>query len=195
MLSLFTYPVVTSLLEPFFVKTSFKLWDVAMALIALTGVFFLIPEYDMNNNVTLGATIGLASAILYSIRNILLKKNISSHSGITLMFYQLVIVTLLLLPVMFFVNFDQTISLISSDWHALLVLGIFTTAIGHTMFVVSFKNFSITAVSIISNLTPLFGIILGYFVLGEAPQGKALIGGAIIMTSVIAESFRTFKSH
>ncbi|MDP4680797.1 MAG: DMT family transporter, partial [Cyclobacteriaceae bacterium] len=74
-------------------------------------------------------------------------------------------------------------------------LGIFTTAIGHTMFVVSFKNFSITAVSIISNLTPLFGIILGYFVLGEAPQGKALIGGAIIMTSVIAESFRTFKSH
>ncbi|MFT7033424.1 MAG: drug/metabolite transporter (DMT)-like permease [Cyclobacteriaceae bacterium] len=193
MLSLFTYPVVTSLLEPFFMKTKFKLWDVTIAMIALSGVFFLIPEFDLNNNITLGTTIGISSAIFYAIRNILMKKNLSGHSGITMMYYQLLIISLLLLPVLFFIDFNQTISIISSEWHALLILGLLTTAIGHTMFVISFKNFSITTVSIISNLTPLCGIVLGYFILDEAPHERALIGGAIIMISVIAESLRTLK--
>jgi len=193
MLSLFTYPVATSLMEPFFMKTKFKVWDVTIALIALSGVFFLIPEFDLNNNITLGTTIGISSAIFYAIRNILMKKNLSGHSGITMMYYQLLIISLLLLPVLFFIDFNQTISIISSEWHAVLILGFLTTALGHTMFVISFKNFSITAVSIISNLTPLFGIVLGYLILDEAPHERALIGGAIIMTSVIAESLRTLK--
>jgi drug/metabolite transporter (DMT)-like permease len=174
-------------------KTKFKLWDVTIAMIALSGVFFLIPEFDLNNNITLGTTIGISSAIFYAIRNILMKKNLSGHSGITMMYYQLLIISLLLLPVLFFIDFNQTISIISSEWHALLILGLLTTAIGHTMFVISFKNFSITTVSIISNLTPLCGIVLGYFILDEAPHERALIGGAIIMISVIAESLRTLK--
>jgi drug/metabolite transporter (DMT)-like permease len=193
MLSLFTYPVFTSLLEPFFMKTKFKLWDVTIAMIALSGVFFLIPEFDLNNNITLGTTIGISSAIFYAIRNILMKKNLSGHSGITMMYYQLLIISLLLLPTLFFIDFNKTVSIITSEWHALLILGFFTTALGHTLFVISFKNFTITAVSIISNLTPLFGIVLGFLILGEAPHERALIGGAIIMTSVIAESLRTLK--
>ena len=191
MLSLFTYPVITSLLEPMILNSKFRIWDVALAFVAFLGIFFLIPEYNLENSTTIGAVIGMFSAFFYSIRNILLKKNISDHSGSTLMYYQLLIVTIVLSPIIFIIDFSQTISILSSEWHAVLILGLFTTTIGHTLFVMSFKHFTITAVSIISNLTPLFGIVLGYLFLNEVPNEKVLIGGGIIMFSVMAESIRT----
>ncbi|MEQ6118488.1 DMT family transporter [Reichenbachiella sp. MALMAid0571] len=194
MLSLFTYPVITSLLEPFMLKTKFKIWDMALAFVAFSGIFFLIPEYSLDNSTTVGAVVGMFSAFFYSIRNILLKKNISEHSGSTLMYYQLLIISILLCPVVFLTDFNLTASILSKQWHALLILGLFTTTIGHTLFVMSFKHFTITAVSIISNLTPLFGIILGYLFLNEVPNERVLIGGGIIMFSVMAESIRAIMS-
>lgn len=191
MLSLFIYPVITSLLEPLMLKTGYKPWDIILALVAFSGVFFLIPEYDLGNDITLGAFVGIFSAVFYSVRNILLKKNIGNHSGSTLMYYQLLVISLFLWPVLFFNDVQEMLASVQTEWHAILILGFFTTAIGHTLFVMSFKHFTITAVSIISNLTPLCGIVLGYLFLNEVPNERVLIGGGIIMFSVMAESIRT----
>ncbi len=191
MLSLFTYPLLTSLLEPLMLKTKLKLWNVSLAIIAFIGVFFLIPEYSLGNNTTIGILLGILSALLYSVRNILMKESIARHSGITLMYYNLLVICIVLTPVLFFVDFDSNMASLAQEWHALLALGLITTAIGHTLFVVSFGYFSITTVSIISNLTPLLGIVLGYLFLDQIPNERVFIGGSIIMVSVMAESAKT----
>lgn len=193
MLSLFTYPVFTAILEPIIVKSKPKLIDLGLSFVAFFGVFFLVPDFDLTNDVTLGVVIGVVSAIAYSLRNIMLKLHVQNHSGITLMFMQVVGLSVLLSPVFLLGDVTLQLDMIIVDWWKLLTLGLFTTALGHTLFVVSFKNFSITVISILSTLTPLIGIGLGYLFLDELPQGNVWIGGFLISVAVLVESVKSAK--
>ena len=44
MLSLFTYPVITALLEPLILKTKFQKHHLILGFIVLIGVYFLAPD-------------------------------------------------------------------------------------------------------------------------------------------------------
>lgn len=189
MLSLFTYPVITALLEPFFFKTKLNLKHVFLGFIILIGIYFLTPEFDLSNNYTKGVLLGLVSAVFYALRNILSKKNSAHYHGSTIMFYQLVIISLVLWPVFFFFEANPT----SNDLQALIVLALLTTAIGHTLFVMSFKNFTIGTASIMSSVQPVYGILLGMVFLSEIPSGKTILGGLLIIATVVIESFRPKK--
>ncbi|MDP3313158.1 DMT family transporter [Lutibacter sp.] len=189
MLSLFTYPVITALLEPLFFKTALNKKHVFLGVVVLVGVYFLSPEFNFENNTTKGILFGLISAVFYVIRNILIKKKVSNYHGSMLMFYQMVIITAFLWPVLFYFETNPT----SNDWQALLVLALVTTSIGHTLFVMSFKNFSVGTASIISSVQPIYGIIFGFLLLNEMPSENTLIGGFLILSTVVFESFQSRK--
>lgn len=193
MLSMFTYPVITAILEPLILGVKYKIGDLALAFIAFLGLFFLVPELSFENQMTIGVALGVFSALMYALRNISIKKNLSDYSGITLMYYQLIILSIAMLPVLFIDGWSANYHQISIDWGAMLVLGIITTAMGHTLFVISIKRFSVITVSILSCLSPLFGIVLGYLFLDEVPEGNVLIGGGIIFTTVLIESLKSVK--
>ncbi|SNR51419.1 DMT family transporter [Lutibacter flavus] len=189
MLSLFTYPVVTALLEPLFFKTKLNNKHVILGFVVLVGIYFLTPEFDLSNNYTKGILFGLVSSVFYAIRNILMKKKVANYHGSMLMFYQMVIITLVLLPVLFIFEVNPNIN----DWSALIALALFTTSIGHTLFVMSFKNFSISTASIMSSIQPIYGILFGLLFLNEIPASKTIIGGVLILTTVVIESYRSKK--
>ena len=189
MLSLFTYPVITALLEPLFFKTTLNTKHVFLGVVVLIGVYFLSPEFNIENNHTKGVLFGLISAVFYAIRNILMKKKVANYHGSMLMFYQMVIVTLVLWPVLFLFEVNPT----TNDWQALFILALVTTSIGHTLFVMSFKNFSISTASIISSVQPIYGILFGILLLNEIPSGNTLIGGFLILTTVVIESINSSK--
>ena len=79
------------------------------------------------------------------------------------MFHQMLIVSVLLIPFLFYMD----LSPISSQLPLLLLLAVVTTAIGHTLFVKSLMNFEVSTASIISSLQPIFGIILAFIFLSE----------------------------
>jgi len=189
MLSLFTYPIITALLEPIFFNSKLNVKHVLLGIIVLIGIYFLTPEFTLENNYTKGVLFGLISSIFYALRNILLKKKIAHYHGSMLMFYQMVIVTMVLWPAFFFFEMNPS----TNDWSALIVLALVTTAIGHTLFVMSFKNFSISAASIMSSIQPIYGILFGLLFLNEIPASRTLIGGALILTTVLIESFQSKK--
>ncbi|MFY0690230.1 MAG: DMT family transporter [Cyclobacteriaceae bacterium] len=194
MLSLFTYPMITALLEPLILKVKLEKRHIPLAMIALFGVFQLVPEFSFENEYTIGILIGVGSATAYAVRNILLKKNIAGISGTVMMLYQLVIIIVFFWP--FFLAEDVKYSGITTQQNliGLLALGLFTTAAGHTLFIKSFKFFSITTVSILSNLTPLFGIVLGFLILSEVPDGNIILGGALILSTTIVEGVVSIRS-
>ena len=76
---------------------------------------------------------------------------------------------------------------------AILILALLTTATGHTLFIYSFRNFSISTASIISGVQPVYGIIIGMIVLGEYPALSTIFGGVMILGTVLIESIRNFK--
>ncbi|MBU2996083.1 DMT family transporter [Cellulophaga baltica] len=191
MISIFTYPIITAFLEPILLKTKFQKIHLLLALLVLLGIYFLVPSFSFENNYTIAVIFGVSSAVVYSLRNILLKTKVASYNGSMLMCYQLAVVTIALLPFLFTV---ETASLIS-QWKGLIALALLTTAIGHTLFLNSFKNFSITTVSILSSVQPVFGIIIAFLLLNEIPNKNTVIGGVLILSSVVIESIRSSKQE
>lgn len=107
------------------------------------------------------------------------------------MFYQILVVALVLSPAFFYSEVDKVLE----QWKPLLTLALLTTCIGHTLFLKSFKNFSITAASIMSSIQPVYGIALGAMFLNEIPSAKTMIGGSLIISAVIIESLSSLRSR
>lgn len=186
MLSLFTFPVITALLEPILLKTKFQFIHLILGGMVILGIYFLVPEFDISNDNTKALGFGVFSAVCYALRNIIMKSKVNEYNGSLLMLYQLIVISTCLFP--FFFTLDT--SKIVEELPAALVLALLTTALGHTMFLYSFKHFSTTSVSIMSSVQPIYGILLAMLFLNEIPDQSALLGGGLILTSVIVESLR-----
>lgn len=189
MISLFTYPVITAFLEPLILKTQFQRIQILFGVLVLVGIYLLVPDFDLKNNYTLALILGVLSAVFYSLRNIITKSKVSTYNGSVLMLYQLLIIVILLSPFSILIE----IPLIISQLPALFVLAIVTTSIGHTLFIYSFKKFTTTSASIMSSSQPVYGILLGMVLLKEFPDFHALLGGLIILSAVILESYVVYK--
>ncbi len=189
MLSMFTYPVLTAFLEPVLLKTKFQKIHLLLGGLVLLGVYFLIPDFDLSNSYTLAIMLGVLSALVYALRNLLMKSKVAKYNGSMLMSYQTAIVGFLLLPAFFFVDMPVFLT----QWKAIVTLALLTTAIGHTLFLASFKHFTITTASILSSVQPVYGIIIGAIFLSEIPSWSTIFGGILILTAVIVESVRTYR--
>jgi len=189
MLSLFTFPVIITFLEPIVFKTKFSTISILFGVLVLLGVYILSPDFDIKKSEVQGLLFGLLSALCYCFRTLILKKYAGEYNGITLMFFQVLVITVFLLPVLFFMD----ISSLPSQLPFLLMLGLVTTAIGHSLIVRSLKFFSASTTSILTSIEPIFGIILAYFFLNEIPAINTYIGGGLILATVIIESIRSRK--
>ncbi|MDX8552333.1 DMT family transporter [Tenacibaculum sp. 1B UA] len=188
-LSLYTFPVMIAFLEPLFLKVKFNPIHIILGLLVLLGLYILAPEFDIKNTQVQGVLFGLLSALCYAVRILILKQYVQQYNGVMLMFYQTVIITVLLVPVLFFMD----ISGFREQLPYLLLLGLLTTAIGHSLMVHSLQFFSASTASIISSIQPVFGILLAFIFLNEIPTWNTYVGGSLILTTVIIESIRSRK--
>ena len=191
MLSLFTYPMLTALIEPLFIKVKFDPMYIVLSIMVLIGLYILAPEFSLESSSFSAIIFGVISALLYALRNIISKKLISRYSGMSIMLHQLIVLSIVLLPAPFF--FD--VSNISTEFPYIIALALLTTAIGHTMIVSSFKHFSVSTASIISSTQPIFGILIAFVFLNEIPNLNTFIGGSLILATVVIESVRSHKKN
>lgn len=189
MLSIYTYPAITTLLEPLLLRKPFERVHLMLAALVLLGIYFLAPSFDLSNDKTAGLAMGILSALVYSLRNILLKTQVTKVEGSVIMLYQLIFTVAILLPVLYLYPSIPA----GRDWLVLLVLGLVTTAIGHTLFLSTFKHFSVSTASLLGSIQPIYGIFLGFLFLGEVPGIRSVIGGALILSSILIEGRRTLS--
>ena len=183
MLSLFTFPVITAFLEPLFFNTRFNKKHIFLGGLTLLGIYFLVPSFDLAKTHGPAIALGVFSALCYAIRNILLKKARTSGNGSQQMLAQVVIIALCFVP---FLS-QETLSMNQDFWPALVFLALFTTVIGHSMFLFSLTRFSVTSASIAASVQPLYGILIAYFFLNEIPHWGTYIGGTLIVFAVLVE--------
>lgn len=191
MLSLFTFPVITALIEPFFTKKKLNPIHILLALMVLLGIYILAPNFNFESTQIKGILFGLLSALFYAIRNLMLKKPSAKYNGISLMMYQTMFLAIILLPFLFIKDSSN----ISTQYPYIILLALVTTAIGHSLLIRSFKHFSISTASIIGSTQPIFGIIIAFLFLNEIPTLNTYIGGALIIGTVVIESVRSRKEH
>lgn len=185
MLAFFTYPVITVFLEPLFNKSKPKTKDIISAVVVIIGIYLLIPNVNLGDDITLGVVTGVVSALFFAIRNITHKRYFSEYGGPQTMFYQTLVASLMLCA---FIEVPIT-QINDTDLILLLIAGVVFTAMPHSLFAASLKHLSAATAGLISCLQPLYGTILAIIILHERPSVMTLIGGALIVSAACFETW------
>jgi len=179
MLAMFTFPVVTILLEPLFTKKRIRGGDVCAGITVLAGLTIMVGSdlTDFQQPVTLGVLSGTISALLFALRNLFQKYRFDEETSDSLMFHQVVAVALMLA---LFIDFPRVEDLETASFIKVFLLGIFSTATAHTLLTYSLKQLPAKTVALIQCLQPLIAAVLAWLVVGEIPGLSVLIGGSVI---------------
>ncbi len=188
-IALYTFPIITVFLEPLFHGDKPHVKDVASALLVLFGIYLLVPEFSLNNQTTQGMLWGILSALLFSLRNILQGHYFKGHSARKSLFYQALVTFIVLLPFSFNVIPEVSIN----QWELLLILGLFFTALPHTLFAFSLLNLKAKTVSLVACVQVAYATVFAAILLDEWPASATVIGGVIVVSTAMYESY-TAKS-
>jgi drug/metabolite transporter (DMT)-like permease len=159
---------------------------ILLVLLAFVGVVLIaVQDYSHIFEWGTGELLALASAFAFSLSYVLRKWQtdyLNNQEMTQVIFFFGVII---LIIGSFFRG--ETVSL--SDWSPALLLAILITGLLNvvSLFLMnySFERVDAFLGNNILTLSPLFALILGFFVFGETPIAKELIGGFLIVLSVI----------
>lgn len=180
-IALFTFPVITALMEPLMDLKRPDKHSLAMSAVVLAGVGLIGLEGNIAGNVVLGLTLGVLSAIAYSARNILQRRKLMGVSGPVTMFYQCVITALVFLPFL-----GPTVAELSfNTWLLILLLSSVFTALPHSLIAHGLRSINATSASFILALQVFYATLLAALVLSEVPGPATIAGGLLIVLSSI----------
>ncbi len=181
LLSFSTYPVFTVFLEPLFFREKLSKINIVFSLFCLTGVFLIIPRFDLSDSTYVGVLWGLLSGLTFALLTIINRKLTLQFSSLIIAFYQDLFATLFLLP--FFFIFPPLLN--TRDILLLVALGVICTAGSHTLFIKGMKHIKAQTASMIHFLEPVYGIIFAFLLLHEIPGLRTIMGGTIILLGQI----------
>src|SRR5262245_14506989 len=188
LLSFSTFPIFVTFIEPYVFHETLKFQNVAIAFVTLIGVAFIVPTFDLGNNVTQGVLWGAVSGLTFALLSIINKKYVDTYSSLVIAFYQDGVAAFALLP---FVIIDGPV-FSSLDIMLLILLGVLFTAVAHTLFIKGMTSIKAQLASIIASLEPVYGIIFAALLLSEIPTFRTIIGGVIILGATF---YATIASH
>lgn len=193
MIALYTYPVITVLIEPLISKKPLQAADIICALVVFSGIALMLPIGEQNDRLMAGILLGVFSALLFAARNLLYKYKLSHYNGPQTMFYQVVIGAAILLP--FCWQGIKEFGLPQQqDFYYLILLGTVFTALPHALLVTSLRYLAAKSVALIACLQPLYGLLFAAIILAEIPGWQTLVGGALVLSGTLYETLKPTKN-
>jgi drug/metabolite transporter (DMT)-like permease len=157
-----------------------------VALIVIVGIYLAVPGGISGGQVTVGAAVGMCSAFLYSLRNILYRKYLNHYPSSAMIFYQVAVARVVLFP---FVTPGIDL-LVEHRWIYLILLCVIFTAAAHTLFVGSLRMISASTAGLIASLEPIYGMIFAAVIISEIPGIRTVAGAIIVVGAAVYTSIR-----
>lgn len=186
MLSLYTFPIFIVLLEPWANGKTLDKRDLAAAILVLLGILIMVDELNIHSQTTQGILWGIASAMVWALRNIYFKKHLAKLPAAQTMCWQLILVALCLLPI----AAPQAAQVSLQDWGLLLLLSLVCTALAHTLVLSAMHSLSAKTTSLIACLQPVYGSLLAWLILQETVEFHVIMGGSLIISAAIWETLK-----
>lgn len=175
-----------AVLEPLFYKRKMLWYEVFFGLIIMAGLF-IIMQVEVRFLEGIGyALFSVFMGVLFTLFN---GKLIMKHDSTVITIYEFfagflfVSVYLLIDGKFTWAFFDIS----GKDWMLILVLASVCTAYAFTASVHVMRQLSPYTVMLTTNLEPVYGILLAYFIIGESERMSTsfYVGAAIILATVI----------
>ena len=177
----FSYPLFVLLLE-FLRGNKPKSYQVFLISIGFIGLYFLLDISNINS--LEGILYGLISAISLSLIIIIGEKFSSQLGGLKVAFSQLLVASIILIKFTY-----ESREWLIDNLAVSIFLGFFLTGVGLTTYWYVVKIIKPIAVSTISYLEPVTGVILGAFLLNENLSTKQLMGFVLVLLVGIGQIY------
>jgi drug/metabolite transporter (DMT)-like permease len=179
LLTFSTFPLFAAILEPLWLRTVPSRIEALAAVLILPGVVLLVPSATLADHTTAGAAWGVLAGATFAILSIWNRSLTTRYPSAVISLYQDGVATVVLLPAALLAPWSHTLTF--SELAILLVLGIFCTALAHTLFIEGMRTVSAQTASVIAALEPVWGIAFALVLLGEVPSARVVAGGALIV--------------
>ena len=187
----------TAFFEPLILKKRISLSEVALGLIAISGICVI---FDFHPQYKLGIIFGIISAVGSSLFPIYNKRLLVTYSSRILTFYELgggLLVLSVLVP-FYLMQFPALYYIpTTSDWLWLLVLAWLCTVLSFDLQLNALKKISAFTANLTYNLEPVYGIILAFifFKENENLHREFYIGVLLILLAVVLQMLRVRREY
>lgn len=181
-LSYYFAPVIVTLVCPFLFReklTPKQIICFVMSTIGLILVIGINPSAAEGTSIK-GILFGLGAACFYA-TVILLNKFIKTVDGIHRTFLQFLSAIIILVPYVLFTDGINLVSLNSSGWINLLIVGLVHTGITYCLYFSSLKELPGQKAAILSYIDPLVAVLISVTILQESISISQIAGGVLIL--------------
>ena len=184
-------PAFTAVVEPWLTRRPFSLRELAFGLAVLPGVALVVG--GVPHGMRTGIAVGALSALLVALFGSLNKRMVDGGDPLTITAVELGAGTLLLtllapLMPMLFPAFAGDLLILPNlhDGALLLILAMVCTLLPFALSLVALRHLSAYGVQLVTNLEPVYAIMLAIVLLGEQRELTPLfyLGVAIILVAV-----------
>ena len=184
-----TMPLFTTLFAALFLlEEQLTVGRVAGLTIGFMGVIILTGGdiYDLRDTTALAQLAVVAAAACYGIGAVYARTLLRREDPLRLSAGQLVLGSLLLLPVMLAVRGTPDYSLSAEAWLSLLALGVLGSGFAFVVYLWLVDNVGSVRSSLVTYIIPIVGLFLGWAVLDESIGVNTVLGAALIIAGVAA---------
>lgn len=174
----------TAIFEPLFSKKSISKMEILAGIMIITGILII---FKFETRYTMGIIFGLTSAAFASLFAIINSKQVQKINAPVIAFYEL-LGALCWISIFLFAThgFNSSMYLKNSDIAYLLILGTICTSLAYVAGVAVMREISAFKTALITNLEPVYGILLSFMFFGETDKMKLgfWVGAVIILSTI-----------
>jgi drug/metabolite transporter (DMT)-like permease len=182
-----SFTLFTAILEPLMKRQRMQTGDVVIGFIIILGIYLI---FKFETKYTLGIIFGLSAAVASALFSVINSSLVQKSEARIISFYE---ITGAFFWITLYRLFDrslltETFSLSGSDWLYLFLLGTVCTALAYVAGVGVMRYLSAFRVALITNLEPVYGILLAFLFFGNKETmtpgfyvGAVLILGAVFL--------------
>ncbi|AMR32070.1 permease [Mucilaginibacter sp. PAMC 26640] len=174
----------TAIFEPIINKTRVSKMEIIAGFFIITGIVLI---FKFESHYTKGIIAGLSSAVLAALFSIINSRFVKQHEAPLISFYELSGAFIWITIYLIITGGFQTLNFPKPpDLGYLVLLGTVCTSLAYVAGVSVMRELSAFRVALITNLEPVYGIILAFFFFGDINKMTAgFWAGAVIILSTI----------
>lgn len=184
-----TFPLFITFIEPLLFHEKLQKKSVISAVVLLVGVMITIPEFSMENKITVGIIWGMICSFTYAVMTMANRYFSGKYEGRIICLYEQGTAAIVLLPAAFFVETSWRMQ----DIAGVAFIGFVCTAFAYSLYVSAQKGVRAQTAGIISGMETVYGIVFALLFLGETPGVREIVGGFVILGVAMYSSLSSEK--
>jgi len=181
-------PVLSVIGAVFLFKEKINIKQIVGIILAFLGIILLITKGRIDLILTGGFNKGdifiLFAAVSWSCYTLFGKKVLTNISAIESTTYSVIWGTFILFPLFLSENIENFYHINAKSLLSILVLSVLATVLGFIWFYDGIKKIGASKTVVFIYLVPVFGVLIGFILLGERLSLAALVGGMVTITGV-----------